>query len=114
MSILRFLLKSKNKMSKEDTKAVQVGKYTISSHAQNRVVDPKRALTKKDLLINLFGHSKNSETYTHQNETKQYDRVNNKNRTITHITKKRHVVKTIHKYHNNKKGKEEAYKNFKK
>lgn len=66
------------------------------------------------MIINLFGQSKNSETYTHQNGTKQYDRVNNKNRTITHITKTRHVVKTIHKYHNNKKGKENAYKNFKK
>lgn len=114
MSILGFLFKSKKEMAKKDTKHVRVGKYTITSHAQNRTVDPSRKLKKKDMIINLFGKtSKNSKTYTYRDGTRQYDRVNDNNRTITHITKKENNVKTIQKYHNSAKGKKDAYRNFK-
>ena len=66
-------------MAKPDTKHVRMGKYEISSHAQNRTVDPTRKLKKKDMVINLLGkESKNSKTYTHIDGTKQYDRVNEK------------------------------------
>lgn len=42
------------------------------------------------MVINLLGKtSKNSKTYTHVDGTKQYDRVNDKNRTITHIVNKK-------------------------
>ena len=103
MSILSWLLKPKKEMAKVNTKHVQIGKYKVTSHAQNRTVDPTRKLKKKDMLINLLGiTSKNSKTYTHTDGTKQYDRVNDKNRTLTHIVNKTNVVKSINKFHNTK------------
>lgn len=99
-------------MAKPNTKHVKIGKYEISSHAQNRTVDPTRNLKKKDMVINLLGKSKNSPIYRYSDGTLQYDRVNEKNRTLTHITKTENSVKTIQKYHNNKRGKKYAYKNF--
>lgn len=112
MSIISFLFKPKKEMAKKDTKRVKVGKYEVSSHAQNRVVDPKRSLQKKDMIINLLGKSTNSKDYKYKDGTLQYDRVNDNNRTITNIVKNKNIVKTIKKYHNNKKGKKDAYKNF--
>lgn len=60
----------------------------------------------------IFGLSSKDSNYYSKDGTLQYDRVNNKNRTLTHITKKERIVKSIQKYHNNQKGKKEAYKNF--
>lgn len=54
MSILGFLLKSKKEMSKKSTKPIKVGKYKVSSHAQNRIVQGDRNLTKWGLVDNLF------------------------------------------------------------
>lgn len=113
MSILCFIFKPKKEMAKQNTKHVRIGKYKVTSHAQNRIVDPTRKLRKTDLLINLLSKtSKNSKTYMHKDGTKQYDRVNDENRTITHITKKENNVKSIQRYHNNTKGKKDAYRNF--
>ena len=113
MSILGWLFKSKKEMAKPDTKRVKMGKYTVTSHAQNRTVDPARNLKKKDMVINLLGKtSKNSKSYIHKDGTIQYDRVNDKNRTVTHITEPSKNVKTIQRFHNNAKGKKDAYKNF--
>lgn len=99
MSILGFFLKPKKEMAKHNTKYVRMGKYTITSHAQNRIVQPDKNLSKVDMISNLFGRSKNSNTYTHRDGTRQYDRLNRKNRTITFITADKHRVKTIRKYH---------------
>ncbi len=54
MSILGFLLKSKKEMAKKDTKRIKVGKYTITKHAQNRIVQEDRKINKIDVLENLF------------------------------------------------------------
>ena len=71
-------------------------------------------LKKKDMLVNLLGKtSKNSKTYTHTDGTRQYDRVNDKNRTLTHIVNKTNVVKSINKFHDTKRAKRQVYKNFK-
>lgn len=114
MSIFGFLFKPKKEMAKPDTKHVRMGKYEISSHAQNRIVDTSRNLKKKDMIINLLGKtSKNSKTYTHTDGTKQYDRVNDKNRTLTHIVNKTNVVKSIIKFHDTPRAKKQVYKNFK-
>jgi hypothetical protein len=114
MSILSWFLKPKKEMAKPNTKHVRMGKYKISSHAQNRIVDTSRNLKKKDMVINLLGKtSKNSKTYTHADGTKQYDRVNDKNRTLTHIVNKTNVVKSINKFHDTPRAKRQAYKNFK-
>jgi hypothetical protein len=113
MSIISWFLKPKYKMARPDTKHVRMGKYVITSHAQNRTVDPARKLKKKDMVVNLLGKaSKNSKTYAYKDGTLQYDRVNDKNRTVTHITHNGQKVKTIQKYHNNAKGKKDAYRNF--
>ena len=44
MSIIGFLLKRKTEMAKPNTQRVCIGKYKISSHAQNRLVDSSRSL----------------------------------------------------------------------
>lgn len=104
MSVIKYLFKSKKKMMKKDTSQIRIGKFVISSHAQNRIIDPKRKLKKRDLIINLFGKSYNSKPYMHKDgKTIQYDRINYHNRTITHITLNKHMVKTIRKFHKNKK-----------
>lgn len=54
MSILSFLFKPKKEMAKKNTKHVKVGKYTITPHAQNRIVDKTRKMDKIDVLDNLF------------------------------------------------------------
>ena len=54
MSILGFLFKRKNEMAKKDTKRVKIGKYTLTAHAQNRIVDRTRKIEKLDVLDNLF------------------------------------------------------------
>lgn len=114
MSILSWFLKPKREMAKANTKHVRMGKYEVSSHAQNRTVDSARNLKKKDMVINLFGKtSKNSKTYIHVDGTKQYDRVNDKNRTLTHIVNKTNVVKSINKFHNTPRARRQVYKNFK-
>lgn len=101
MSVIRLFFKTNGQ---KNTARVRIGKYTISSHAQNRIVDPKRQLSKLDLLINLYGDSENSNPYVHKDgKTIQYDRINRHNRTITHIVKKNHTVKSIRKYHKKRK-----------
>lgn len=100
-------------MAESGTKHVRMGKYEISSHAQNRIADASRNLKKKDMVINLLGKSsKNSKIYTHTDGTKQYDRVNDKNRTLTHIVNKTNVVKSINKFHDTSRARRQAYKNF--
>lgn len=106
MSILSFLFKPKKEMAKHNTNNVRIGKYTITSHAQNRIAQPNRNLKKIDMVLNLYGTSKNSNIYTFKDGTKQYDRLNHKNRTITYITADKQRVKTIRKYHKNNEKKE--------
>lgn len=112
MSLLKYLFKPRKDTAKPNTKPVRVGKYIISAHAQNRISQKKRNLSKWDLLINLYGNSYNSDLYV-KDGVVQYDRVNSNNRTTTHIIDKNNKVKTIRKYHNTEKGRQEAYKNFK-
>ena len=98
MSILGFLFKPKKEMAKKDTPRVRMGKYIVSSHAQNRVVEPQRNLKKSDLVRNLFGRSYQTESHDYHGE-KQYSRIHKKTKTKTNISNK-NVVKTIHKVHN--------------
>ena len=93
-------------MAQEHTKHVRLGKYTVTSHAQNRVAQAEKNLKKADMIRNLFGNSQNSKQYIHRDGTKQYDRINKHNRTITFITAKRHHVKSIRKYHKQNERKE--------
>ena len=54
MSIISWLFKPKREMAKPNTRPVKMGKYTITSHAQNRTVQPDRRLTKWHMVDNLF------------------------------------------------------------
>lgn len=54
MSILSFLFKPKKEMAKQNTRKVKVGKYTITTHAQHRIVEKNRKINKIDVLDNLF------------------------------------------------------------
>lgn len=54
MSLLGFLFKSKKDMVKPNTRSIKVGKYNVTSHAQNRIVEPSRNLRKTDLVDNLY------------------------------------------------------------
>ena len=76
MSILGFLFKSKKEMAKENTKHVKVGKYTLTPHAQNCIVDKTRKMDKIDVLDNLFAKP-NGITKTKINSKNQpsYNRV---------------------------------------
>ena len=101
-------------MATEKTKFIRLGKYNISPHAQNRTAETSRNLKKRDMLINLFGKSsRNSRVYSHTDGTKQFDRVNEKNRTMTHIISKTYIVKSIYRFHNTPNARKHAYKNFK-
>lgn len=114
MSIIRWFLKPKKAMAKKNTKHVKVGKYEVSSHAQNRMSEKSRDLKKRDMVINLLGKSQNSPNYRHKDGTMQYDRVNEKNRTLTHIVNKSNVVKSINKFHDTDRARKQVYKNFNK
>ena len=94
-------------MAKKNTKHVKMGEYEISSHAQNRTVESKRQLHKRDMVQNLFGKSLESKPYKHTDgKTIQYDRLNKNNRTVTYIVRDGHLVKTIRKYHKKNEHKE--------
>ncbi len=54
MSILGWFLKPKKDMAKSNTKPVRIGKYNVTSHAQNRIVDKARKLRKVDMVDNLI------------------------------------------------------------
>lgn len=47
MSVMKYLFKSKKKMMTKNTSQIRIGKFVISSHAQNRIVDPKRKLKER-------------------------------------------------------------------
>ena len=54
MSILSWLFKPKNEMARTNTRPVRMGRYNITSHAQNRLVQSNRNATKWDMVDNLF------------------------------------------------------------
>ena len=94
MSILSFLLKNKTKMANKKTKHVRVGKYTLTSHAQNRIVDPTRKLKKFDILENLFTkpHGITKVKYDEQNRP-SYNRIGK--RATTSINPSTHYITSV-------------------
>ena len=54
MSLLSFILKSKKDMAKENTRPIRIGRYTLSKHVQNRIVNPTREVTKCGVISNLL------------------------------------------------------------
>ena len=75
MSILGFLLKPKKEMAKKETKRVKVGKYTITRHAQNRIVERNRKINKFDVLDNLFTKPNGVSRIKYEDGKPSYNRV---------------------------------------
>jgi hypothetical protein len=94
VSILSFLLKNKTEMANTKTKHVRVGKYTLTSHAQNRIVDPTRKLEKIDVLDNLFTrpHGITNIKYDEQNRP-SYNRIGK--RATTSINPNNHYITSV-------------------
>lgn len=93
MSILGWLLKPKKDMAHPNTKRVKMGKYTISSHAQNRVAQDSRNVTKWDVVDNLFTKPNGKTTISGNGEYKSYARVGKK--ITTCINPDTNVVSTV-------------------
>lgn len=75
MSILTFLFKPKRKMAKKNTKRVKVGKYTITKHAQNRIVEENRKINKLDVLDNLLTKPNGITEVKYEDGKPSYNRV---------------------------------------
>lgn len=76
MSYISYLLKKPEEMRTEHTKPVRVGRYFLSSHAQNRIVDSSRKIKKLDLIREI--HSKAIATSPIRKKiitTYEYDRI---------------------------------------
>ena len=102
MSSKEFRKKSRTEMAKEHTEPVKVGKFIVSSHAQNRMVQrdiPNEAmirnLVKKPLAISKIEiDSKGRPSYKrHNHETTVYINPNNKNATSIHEINKKDARK---------------------
>lgn len=92
MSILGFLFKSKKEMAKEDTKHVKVGKYTLTPHAQNRIVDKTRKMDKIDVLDNLFTKPNGITKTKYKDGKPSYNRVGKRITTCINPTNKKVVT----------------------
>lgn len=78
MSTIGFLLKSKKKMEKDNTKIVKVKGYKITSHAQNKIVDPSRSLKKKYIISDLYSKPLGYSNFEHdKNKGPSYRRIGN-------------------------------------
>lgn len=94
MSLLSWFLKPKREMAKTNTKRVRLGKYKVSAHAQNRIVDPARKLKKKDMITNLFTKPNALTMIATDNlGRKSYNRIGKK--ITTTINPKDNVVATV-------------------
>ncbi len=86
MSIISFLFKPKKNMAKKDTKRVKVGKYTITKHAQKRIVDESRHINKFDVLRNLFTKPNGISKVKYEDGKPSYNRVGKQATTIINPT----------------------------
>ena len=86
MSILGFLFKSKKEMAKGNTRHIKVGKYTLTPHAQNRIVDKTRKMDKVDVLDNLFTRPNGVTPTKYKNGKPAYNRVGKRITTVINPT----------------------------
>ncbi|MGN1040766.1 MAG: hypothetical protein ACI4QL_04995, partial [Candidatus Fimimonas sp.] len=76
----------------ENPQCVKVGKYTLTSHAQNRIVDKTRKMDKTDVLDNLFTKPNGITQVKHDNFGRpSYNRVGKRATTSINPTNKKVV-----------------------
>lgn len=111
MSLLGWLLKSKKEMLKFNTKPVRVGSYKISSHAQNRIVQKDRCLTKWGLIDNLFTKPNAISKVRGEKPYRSYNRIGKRMTTSINpdtkvvVTARRVSRKEVKEYNLTKRGK---------
>ncbi len=103
MGLISWFLKPKSEMAKKNTKPVKIGKYIVSSHAQNRVVQKERRLTKKDIPINLFTKPIKITRIRVDDRGPSYQRIGKK--TTTAINPVNNKVTSVWRTSSKKKGK---------
>ena len=98
MSLFSFFRKPIEEMKNTNNKRIKIGRYTISSHAQNQIANEKRNLKKIDLTSNLFLKA-DYVSKPEKRESGSYSYVRIRGKVCTHIVPKTRLVKTIHKVH---------------
>jgi hypothetical protein len=93
MSILSWFLKPKKEMAKENTKAVRIWKYKVTSHAQNRTVQKNRVIRKIDMVDNLLTKPNGITKVHYDNSGPSYLRIGT--RVTTAINPKNNKVTTV-------------------
>lgn len=54
MSLFSFIFKRKKSMAKPYTKRIKLNKYTLTSHAQNKIVSKKHHMSKYDVIDDMY------------------------------------------------------------
>ncbi|NLN80775.1 MAG: hypothetical protein GX132_05260 [Erysipelotrichia bacterium] len=103
MGLIIWLLKPKRKMAKKYTRPMSLGKYIIRSHAQNRVVEKDRKISKKDVPINLFTKPIKITKTKYENKKPSYKRIGKM--ITTSINPKTNYVVSVWRTSSKKKGK---------
>ena len=95
MGLFRFLTKSRRSMARPHTKWVELNGFNLTSHAQNRIADSKRNISKMDVVDHFFSKPLVN-TPIRKNRadgTDEYDRIGRK--LASPIATKSNNVKTI-------------------
>lgn len=54
MGWFKFITKSRKSMAKPHTKWLELNGFNLTSHAQNRIADPKRNISKMDVIDHFY------------------------------------------------------------
>ena len=81
-------------MSRDDATPVKVGKFTITSHAQNRIVEPNRKVTKSGVISNLVKKPLGIGQIKYDDENRpSYNRIGNS--VVTNINPETRTVASV-------------------
>lgn len=90
------MFKSKKAMSKPHTKRVKLNKYTLTSHAQNRIAEKPRNITKFDVIDDLYRKELyKSPQRRYVDGTMEYTRIGR--RLTSYVASKTNNIKSIHR-----------------
>ena len=95
MGLFRFLTKSWRSMARPHTKWVELNGFNLTSHAQNRIADPKRNISKMDVVDHFFSKPlvETEASESKRDQSSEYYRIGKK--LISPIATLSNNVKTI-------------------